>query len=131
MLRKIRPNCVSVHCNSLLATLNVRDAIRSKAHGSAGISLSGIGDLSPSASDNHKVDGLVAFHPLIPLTQLFAQGGAFKPDAESRKYIEMTKAHDGDTGKPWAGPILDEGDVGDERSYSGGLSKHIQSLHEV
>ena len=122
---------VSVHCNSLLATLNVRDAIRSKAHGSTGISLSGIGDLSPSGSDNHKVDGLVAFSPLIPLTQPLAQGSPFKPDAKSRNYIEMTKAHDGDTGKPWASPILDGRDVGDERSYGGGLAKHIESLHEV
>ena len=118
-----------MHCNSLLATLNVREAIRRKGQGGAGISLSDIGDSSPSDSENHKVDGLVAFRPLTSLTRPLAQGSAFNPNAESGKYIAGTKVHDGNTIEPWVSSGLDERDVGDERGFSGGISVHIETLH--
>ena len=61
----------SVYCNSLLATLNVRNAIRGKGHGSLGISLYPVNDSNSSTTGNHKVDGLVCLlfcvvaHPTI------------------------------------------------------------------
>lgn len=49
----------SVYCNSLLATLNVRNSIREKGHNDLGISLRGISDSNASTVDNHQVAGLV------------------------------------------------------------------------
>lgn len=45
-----------LYCNSLLATLNVRNAIRGKGHGDLGISLREISESNTSTVDNHKVD---------------------------------------------------------------------------
>ena len=49
----------SVYCNSLLGTLNVREAIRQRGHNDLAISLRPIDYSNPSTSDNHKVDGSV------------------------------------------------------------------------
>ena len=48
----------SVYCNSLLATLNVRKAIRGRGHCDLGISLNIFGNLDLSTANNHKVGGL-------------------------------------------------------------------------
>jgi len=48
-----------LYCNSLLATLNVRKAIRGRGHDNLGISLGPIEGSNPSISDNHKVVGFV------------------------------------------------------------------------
>ena len=61
--RRGRSNSVSVYCNSLLATLNVRDAILRKGNDNAGISLPTIGGSSLSTADIYKVDGLVCLPP--------------------------------------------------------------------
>jgi len=61
---------VPVYCNSLLATLNVRKAIRGRAQGDLGISLPRIGDSSVSTMDNRKVCGLLCHsdpHPTLGL----------------------------------------------------------------
>jgi hypothetical protein len=56
---------VSVYCNSLLATLNVRNAIRGKGRDDLGISLRPISDSNTSTvDDNRKVDGSVV--PAVP-----------------------------------------------------------------
>ena len=52
-----------VYCNSLLATLNVRNAIRGRGHGDLGISLGPISDSHTSTTSNSKVIGLVV--PLV------------------------------------------------------------------
>ena len=49
-----------VYCNSLLATLNVRKAIRGRGHDDLGISLRPIEDSKGSTADNHQVDGFVS-----------------------------------------------------------------------
>ena len=46
---------VSVYCNSLLATLNVRDSIRERGHASLGISLNPIDMSNSSSAANRKV----------------------------------------------------------------------------
>ena len=47
---------VSVYCNSLLATLNVRKVIRGKGHSDNGISLYPVDGSNGSASGNRQVD---------------------------------------------------------------------------
>lgn len=54
-----------VYCNSLLATLNVRNAIRERGHNDLGISLRQLSDSNNSTVDNHKVAGSVL--PVIAL----------------------------------------------------------------
>ena len=57
---------LSVYCNSLLATLNVRKAIRGKGHNDLGISLRPIGDSGTSSADQPKVVGLVShLYPIV------------------------------------------------------------------
>ena len=46
---------ILVYCNSLLATLNVRRAIRGRAHNDLGISLRPIGDTTIGSKDNRGV----------------------------------------------------------------------------
>ena len=60
---------ISVYCNSLLATLNVRNAIRGRGHDDLGISLRPIdvSDSNTSTVDNHKVVGSGSVVPAVPL----------------------------------------------------------------
>jgi hypothetical protein len=62
-------SCI-VYCNSLLATLNVRNMIREKGHGDLGISLRQLSDSNGSTVDNHKVAGLVAATAPLDFSQL-------------------------------------------------------------
>ena len=58
-LRGFRFIFFPVYCNSLLATLNVRNKIRERGHNDLGISLPQLSDSGASTVDNHKVAGLV------------------------------------------------------------------------
>ena len=61
---------VAVYCNSLLATLNVRNLIREKGHNDLGISLRQISDSNASTVDGHKVAGLVVAARPLDFSQL-------------------------------------------------------------
>lgn len=84
-----------LYCNSLLATLNVRNAIRGKGHGDLGISLREISDSGTSTvdNDNHKE------------SDIKAEAVGYIPGAESEGYLTDGDAHDHDRCPPVAQSI--------------------------
>ena len=84
-----RPYLISVYCNSLLATLNVRKAIRGRGHGDLGISLRPIEDSNSSTVENHKVVGLVCLSFFTVADQSLVQGTDIKAE------IADVEAHGG------------------------------------
>ena len=81
-----------VYCNSLLGTLNVRNAIRGRGHGNLGISLNAIEDSDPSATGSQQVDGLVGF-PHFTVAHLQPLAEEIEMKAEIVEYIEGSGSH--------------------------------------
>jgi len=86
-----------LYCNSLLATLNVRKAIRQRGHGETGISLRAIGD---SSTDNHKE------------IDLKPESMGYIVNGEARRYPGDIKSH---------GPTKDV----EAHEYAGEVEVHI------
>lgn len=79
-----------LYCNSLLATLNVRNAIRGRGHGDLGISLREISDSGTSTVDNQKE------------IDVKAEAVGYIPGAETEGYLTDGDAHDHDRCPPVA-----------------------------
>ena len=93
MIRRwTRPYVISVYCNSLLATLNVRKAIRGRGHGDLGISLRPIEDSNSSTAENRKVVGLVCLSFFTVADKSLAQ------ETDIKAGIADVEAHGGHGG---------------------------------
>ena len=83
-----------VYCNSLLATLNVRQAIRERAHYDLGISLRPIGDTTIGSKNNRRVCPR-ATCTLLPLTKPLTWDISIKTETVEPTASRKSRGYDG------------------------------------